>query len=285
MADAIDQQNTDSGSQDSQDGSRTNENNHSPQNALVASNPNCVAAETSQSNSQNNNQKSLFDKITKIIEIVVGAFVGGALITVSYWQYSVYTQQAAIMEADHRPRVSINIGVGSLIWAPDGVHVAHSYILRNSGHSTATDVFVQDAVVPFMGPGKDGNIIVQVKKVLDLVKGNPHLGFPLFPEDKGVVSSGAFLAQEDIEAFKRWITGFGTPKAPAPSPDAIPIVIVYAVDYGDDAGGPHHQTFCWVNIGRPNPDNPNGFLAPLINTPIPAGQVKVVFGGMDCGAN
>jgi hypothetical protein len=47
-------------------------------------------------------KKSTFDVATRILEIVIGAAVGGALIGVGYLQYSVYTRQAGIMDQSSR---------------------------------------------------------------------------------------------------------------------------------------------------------------------------------------
>lgn len=232
-------------------------------------------------------KERFFDlKFSHYIELILTA----ALACFAWLQFTVYKQQAGIMEADHRPRVSIDIAVGEIAWKPDGVHVVRSYELKNSGHSTATNVFVQDAVAPFIGPGDSGNFRGQSKKILEAVKKNPGVGFPLFPEQTRHVSSTDPFAQKDILDYQEWVRTLrppGEPDSPAPSAiDVIPLIVVYAVDYGAEVGQPHHQTFCWAYIGPRDPSSPYGGTLPTpINRAVPAAEVAVLYGGIDCGAN
>jgi hypothetical protein len=59
-------------------------------------------------------RKDRFDITARALEIITATFVSGALIYVGYLQYKVYTQQAAIMQADQRPWLRVEASSGPL---------------------------------------------------------------------------------------------------------------------------------------------------------------------------
>jgi hypothetical protein len=206
-------------------------------------------------------------------------------------QADISARQLAEMQAERRPWVSIDLAVGSITWGPDGAKVIGSYELKNSGHRPAMNVFVQDAVVPFFGPDPHDNVLDRVKEILEVVQKNPGMGFALFPDQSRSVGSTNPLTQKDVVKFQDWFRSLKSPGAPADAPlraapNAIPLVIVYAIDYGGDVEGAHHQDFCWAFIGPRDPANPNGGTLPTpINSNLSASEIKVVYGSIGCGAN
>jgi hypothetical protein len=105
MSQSIDAQNTDAGGGGSIDQGNKNEG---IQNQATASVPCQDQRHGKPCNSHCRSNKNTFDIVTKVIEILVGIFVGGALICVGYLQYSVYSRQAGIMETQTEISVAIN---------------------------------------------------------------------------------------------------------------------------------------------------------------------------------
>jgi hypothetical protein len=147
--------------------------------------------------------ESFFDlKASHWVEILLTfalLCVGGTQASI-YWrqtgvmqtQADIAAAQANVMKAEHRPWLSMDIHVKSITWKPDGIYVARYYELENTGHSVATYVYVQDAIVPFMRPG--GGFHAEVKKILEASKKNPGFGFPVFPGQKRPVIAAVPLS-------------------------------------------------------------------------------------------
>jgi hypothetical protein len=83
---------------------------------------------------------SRFEIATKIIELLIGAVVGGALIGVGYLQYTVYRQQTAIMEMTDRPLIGGPIDLSSA--TTDGA-ISFTMTFRNVGHSATTSFYIE----------------------------------------------------------------------------------------------------------------------------------------------
>jgi hypothetical protein len=142
MSDPVDNQNANNGSSGG-DGEANADKNIQPPAVAPVAKPTQPGTKSAQYNAHYSCKKSVFDIATRVIEIVVGVVVGGALISVGYLQYSVYTRQAGIMEADQRPWISSSLIDGIFISKPltfdpvKGGFMQISYVLKNTGKSPA----------------------------------------------------------------------------------------------------------------------------------------------------
>lgn len=219
--------------------------------------------------------------------VLVGICSFGA----SLLQWSVMRGQLDAMAADRRPWVAIDAEVGGITWRPEGATIPIKYLLTNTGRSPAMNVFVRDEIVAFIAPPPANGPIPRLKAVLSEVQQRPETGFgtfTLFPNEKRPMLSAGNFSRVNLTAFQKYIQTFGAPgddpTTQRASVTAVPLTIVYIVDYGSDLGGMRHQTFCWASIGRPDPDHPLSSGLPL-EADVNVSPLKLTYGNVDCGAN
>src|SRR5579885_429171 len=112
------------------------EGNLSIQDALQITKPHQQHADSSERNCHDRRRNTTFDKITRIVELAVGAFVGGSLIYIGWMQYRIYSRQADIADAQIRAYVLLK-KFDSSPGIPIFPNKKMTFIFRNFGSTPA----------------------------------------------------------------------------------------------------------------------------------------------------
>lgn len=82
-----------------------------------------------------------WNKFWDIAKATAELVLGIGLLTIAYWQYTVYTRQTAIMEAQQRPWIYADIKLSSWDYSPtNGADIGLTFSYRNTGGTPAVHV-------------------------------------------------------------------------------------------------------------------------------------------------
>lgn len=177
--------------------------------------------------------------------------------------------------AAHRPWVKVDIQVGGpIIYNVNGANFTLKYILKNIGHSPATNVNVSPRVIfPILDPEVTENFNPRAelqKHIVELKKRLPSpFGFALFPEEIIIQVITVTMPQDEIKRATK-MTGAIYPR------------IIGAVDYRIGLDDKPHQTGFMVEIRRNDVPRPatiaNNRSQPAIfidEGDVPASEVRL----------
>jgi hypothetical protein len=156
-------------------------------------------------------EEAFIDRIRKsdrwIIFLTAVIAIGGLVSSAIFWkQLSIMSGQLDVMRAEQRPWVSAIPSINHpFVYTPDEeASITIRYDLQNSGHSPATNVWVEQRFFPMMPADvrkQIEEVCTQDEKVAPRSPFDRILGFPVFPNDVNSVEWESIIQKDEIEKF------------------------------------------------------------------------------------
>jgi hypothetical protein len=220
---------------------------------------------------------------------VAGVVVAGLAAAFLLWQQHTMQGQLNQMQADDRPWVSVEPAISGLTWDNEGMHFVVRYNLVNTGKSPAFKVSIDDHDALFTESHPIKWMDERLTNIDNTSSDKPSFGFPIFPNQTYPITIKHIISRKRIEneraALRTFKHSSSDPDGPL-IPDAnfvITINVGYIILYKDSGGNRDlRYTYCWMQIGRPNPTDPFGIIDIRFNEDAP--QLRANMEAVVCGA-